>query len=297
MTNRGPALIFAFLWFCVAEFGSAAAQTFEAASVKPATQTTGVRVRPSQSGGPGSSDPTLFTAHNWSLTVLIVTAYDLKYYQFSGQPWMDSSFFDVVAKVPQGATREKFCLMLQSLLADRFKLKVHHEAKEIPLYQLVIAKNGPTFLTEAKGPEEERGTAAVAPPPGRAKIVLDENGFPILQPGGPPMLSTPDGHARMRASHETMEQFVNFLSFQVEKPVINATGLTGRYDFILSWVGSPIPSLPAGDAGAQEPNLQAQSGLGLMGAIQKQLGLRLESRKGPIDILVIDHAERAPTVN
>ncbi len=271
-------------------------QAFEAASVKPAAQATGVRVRPSQSGGPGSSDPTLFTAHNWSLTVLIVTAYDLKYYQFSGQPWMDSSFFDVVAKVAQGATREQFRLMLQNLLADRFKLKVHHESKEIPLYQLVVGKNGPTFLTETEKPEEEPGTAAVAPPRGRAKVVLDENGFPVLQPGGPPMLSTPDGHARMRATRETMEQFVNFLSFQVEKPVINATGLTGRYDFILSWVGDPIPSLPAGNAGAQEPNLQA-SGLGLMGAIQKQLGLRLESRKGPIDILVVDHAERAPTVN
>lgn len=290
-------MISAFLWFCLVDFGSSAvAQTFEAASVKPAVQTTGVRVRPSQSGGPGSSDPTLFAARNWSLTVLIVTAYDLKYYQFYGQPWMDSSLFDVAAKVPQGTTQEQFRLMMQNLLADRFKLKVHHESKELPLYQLVVAKNGPTFLTEAGKPEEEPGTAAVAPPRGRAKVVLDENGFPVLQPGGPPMLSTPDGHARMRATQETMEQFVNFLSFQVDKPVINATGLTGRYDFILSWVGDPIPSLPAGRVGAQEPNLQA-SGLGLMGAIQKQLGLRLESRKGPIDILVVDHAERAPTVN
>jgi uncharacterized protein (TIGR03435 family) len=271
MQHRRPAILLALLWFCFADFGSARAQTFEAASVKPATQATGVRVRPSQSGGPGSSDPTLFTAHNWSLTVLIVTAYDLKYYQFSGQPWMDSSFFDLVVKVPQGATREQFRLMLQNLLVDRFKLKVHHASKETPLYQLVVGKNGPAF---------------------------DENGFPILQPGGPPMLSTPGGHARMRATQETMEQFVNFLSFQVDKPVINATGLTGRYDFILSWVGNPIPALPAGGAGgAQDPNLQAQSGLGLMGAIQKQLGLRLESRKGLIDILVVDHAERVPSAN
>ncbi len=78
----------------------------------------------------------------------------------------------------------------------------------------------------------------------------------------------------MRATQETMDQFVNFLAFQVDKPVINATGLAGRYDFILSWVGSPIPSTPAGEGGAREPDLQAQSGLGLMGAIQKQLGLR-----------------------
>jgi uncharacterized protein (TIGR03435 family) len=297
MQHRRPVILFAYLWFCFTDCSSATAQTFEAASVKPASQITGVRVRPSQSGGPGSTDPTLFTASNWSLTVLIVTAYDLKYYQFSGLPWMDSSFFDVVAKVPQGATREQFLVTLQNLLADRFKLKVHRESKEIPLYQLVIARNGQTFSTEAKKPGEERGTAAVAPSPGRAKVVLDENGFPILQPGGPPMLSMPDGHARMRATQETMEQFVNFLSFQVEKPVVNGTGLTGRYDFILSWVGNPSPSIPAGAVGAEAPNVQAPSGLGLMGALQKQLGLRLESRKGPIDILVVDHAERDPTVN
>ena len=62
------------------------------------------------------------------------------------------------------------------------------------------------------------------------------------------MMSTPDGHARMRGTQETMEQFVNFLTFQVDKPVVNATGLTGRYNFILSWVGKPLPSLPANPA-------------------------------------------------
>ncbi len=93
MQHRRPSILFAYLWFCFADFGSATAQTFEAASVKPVAQATVVRVRPSQSGGPGSSDPT------------------------------------------------------------------HRESKETALYQLVVGKNGPTFLTEAKKPEGERGTA------------------------------------------------------------------------------------------------------------------------------------------
>lgn len=115
---------------------------FEVASVKPSPPPVGGMLMVRMSGGPGRPDPTLFTCENCSLSNLITIAYGIQHYQLSGVDWLQASMFDVNAKVPKGATQDQFKLMLQSLLADRFKLAVHHESKDLPVYELVVAKGG-----------------------------------------------------------------------------------------------------------------------------------------------------------
>ena len=94
-------------------------------------------------GGPGSPDPGQITYSNVSLKQVLTNAYGIKSYQVSGPKWLDSERFDIVAKIAMGATKEQFQMMLQNLLAERFKLAVHHETKELPIYALVVGKGGP----------------------------------------------------------------------------------------------------------------------------------------------------------
>src|SRR5947207_312669 len=126
---------------CGAAFGQAS-PSFEVASVKPAeAPSTPGMLRVGMRGGPGTPDPGQITYSNVSLKNVIMNAYNVKGYQITGPKWLDSERFDIVAKVPKGATKEEFRLMLQNLLAERFKLSLHHESKELPIYGLVVGKN------------------------------------------------------------------------------------------------------------------------------------------------------------
>ena len=263
------------------------------------------------SGGPGSPTPGLFTCQNCTLPMLLTQAYDIKPYQLSGANGLEAERFNISAKVPAGTTKEDFRLMQQNLLAERFKLKIHHEKKEMQMYELVVGKNGPKLKESVEAPAAQDG--APAPPaafvPGPPK--LDKDGFPDLPPGERgPMIFMVNGRARMKANQQTMEQFAGMLSSQMGKPVTDATGLKGKYDFTLTWApdgmmmgpmgrGGPMPPPPDG-GGAPAPLAGApdgDSGPTLIGAIQEQLGLRLEQKKGPVDIVVIDHMEKVPTEN
>jgi uncharacterized protein (TIGR03435 family) len=257
-------------------FSTVIAQTpqFEVASIKPSAPgaTNGM-----MSGGPGTKDPSLFTCENISLRTLVVTAFNLLTYRFSGPDWMGAARFNVSAKIPEGTTREQFLLMLQSLLVDRFQMAIHWEKKEIQTYDLAVAKSG----HKMKESIPDGGTPAPQPasPP-----KADTEGFPLLPPGRQSILAQIGNHVAMRRSEETMDRLAVYLSAQLHTPVSNATGLTGKYDFTLHWVSDGTPSTD--DTG---PNL--------FRAVQEQLGLRLESKKGTVDILMVDHAEKTPTEN
>src|SRR3954451_10262547 len=124
---------------CAAYAQDAAGQpTFEVASVKPAPPQSGHMFRIGMSGGPGTPDPGRINFENVSLKNVIMRAYNVKGYQISGPSWLDSERFDITAKVPAGATKEQFQLMLQNLLAERFKLQLHRESKQMPVYALVV---------------------------------------------------------------------------------------------------------------------------------------------------------------
>jgi uncharacterized protein (TIGR03435 family) len=301
--------------------------TFEVASIRPAAPPDGrggpgiISLRVMANGGPGTGDPGRWTAENFSLANLIFAAYDLKRYQYSGQGWMEDTRFDVVVKVPEGATKEQFRVMLQNFLADRFKLAIHHEKKEMQVYELVIARTGlklkesapePVDATKAGAPGAGTPSAPPPPPPPPPPGVfqqasLDKEGFPILpagilQPGRPPMTIMEMGRARTLGIRLSMEQIVTFLSNQIAKPVTDATGLKGKYDLRLLWSreatgGMAPPPPPGAPGGAPVPAASEDTGPGIFAAIQDQLGLKLEQKKGQVDVLVVDRAERVPTEN
>jgi uncharacterized protein (TIGR03435 family) len=262
----------------------AGSPTFEVASIKPGPPPDGRGMYVRSSGGPGSNDPERYTAENISLESLVMSAYDVKPYQLNAPDWTKNARFNVTAKIAPGATKDQFRMMQQNLLAERFGLKVHWETREMSLYELAVAKGGPR-IKEA-GPEKPADPDQ--PRPGLpTTITRDKNGYPVLPPGDRTMtLMVGKGQAARRARRETMEQTASYLSFQLGRPVVDATGLTGKYDFDLYWQD---------DRGATAA--EADRGPGLAQAIQEQLGLKLEAKKGPVKILVVDHAEKTPAEN
>jgi len=298
--------------------------SFEVASVKPAAPIAGNGIRIMMRGGPGSSDPGQITYSNVTLKDVLTNAYGVKRFQISGPGWLDSERYDIVAKLPRGATKAQFMAMLQNLLAERFKLALHWEKKDLPMYALVVAKNGPKLKESVDEPAPKEGDAPKAGGPaadgplaGAAmrRLPMGQDGFPVLPAGsggrGATAVMLMNGNARMTANRQSMAGLAEMLSGQLELPVVDMTGLTGKYDFTLSFapeglVGMglpgglppPPPNAPAPGEGlpgmpsASAPD--AQSSPNLFTALQEQLGLKLEQRKGPVDLLVIDHLERTP---
>jgi uncharacterized protein (TIGR03435 family) len=253
---------------------------FEVVSIKPAPPPDPRGMTVGSHGGPGTDDPGLFTGENFDLRGLVSNAYDIPHYRISAPDWMATARFNIAVKVPAGATKEQFRLMMQNMLAERFKLVVHHDKKEMQLYELVIAKGGPKLRRSAGEPlKEGDGEPDRKRPLEPMKLAAD--GYPALSEGT--TMAMMNGRARVRYPRETIESFAQTLSYQVGRPVTDLTGLTGKYDIALFWDygGTSDP-----DAG---PTLEA--------AIQSQLGLKLESKKGPVDIVVVDHAEKVPTEN
>lgn len=272
--------------------------SFEVASVKPsAPPAPGVRRRLGCTGGPGRGDPGLLTCTNISATNLVTMAYGLAHYQLSYPDWMDTARFDITAKIPPGTTKEGFQLMEQNLLAERFKLTVHHETKEMEKFELIVGKNGPKLKESVEKPAPKEGEAAVSPPPpnGRPKLTMGSDGLPVFPPGANMMVMI-DGRARWQQTGETMEEFARFLSAEMGRPVTDSTGLTGKYDMLLSWAteGMRMAAPPAD--GAANPPEAADPLPTLVQAVQG-LGLKLEPKKGPIEILVVDHMEKSPAEN
>lgn len=255
---------------------------FEVASVRlsPAGTSGGITMR----GGPGTNDPNRVTIERASLESLILIAYDIQTFQVTGPDWLIGNFgpnavkVDVNATLPPGTTKEQFHIMLQNLLVDRFRLVIRRQKKEMPIYELMLAKNGPKFSPAAPAVSAEEGKTQRAPVDAFS-LGLDNAGFPNLPPEGGMRLMGNRG--RMHFPRYTMEQLANFLTPQTQRPVTNATGLKGEYDVSMFW---------GGDEGAD-------GSITLEEAVQDQLGLKLESKKGEADVFVIDHIEKAPTEN
>lgn len=255
---------------------AARAQTFDATSIKPATPLGPRGMASNQRGGPGTTDPGLFTCQNCSLSWVLADAYKIHDYDFSGPDWLQGTRFDWSAKIPVGATKEEFQTMLRNLFAERFKMTVHHETRPMQVYELTVGKNGPKFK-ESKSHE---------PPPddgGPPKFQRDADGFPILGPGSGMGLNS--GHGRIKSQNEAIAWFVEILSNQLQMPVSDATGLNRKYDFVVSWTWE------------EGPGAQTEAIANLINAVQSQLALKLERKKGQGNVLVVDHIEKTPTAN
>ncbi len=285
-------------------FGQAAESlTFEVASVKPAAPPEpGGRFFFGSRGGPGTPDPGQITWSNATLKTLLTIAYDVKPYQVNGPAWLDTERYDIIAKVPEGSTKEQVNVMWQNLLKERFGVVVHHESKEFQVDELVVAKNGSKLKETTLDPNAPAAVEAGPPK-------LDKNGSPEMNGPGLMMLiqvgatGGPVGHMVARA--QTLSQLVTTLGNQLNRPVVDKTGLTGKYDFNLEYTpdlsGLRLPPgaalgpgpgpIPAPGDNASEP------GSNLAAAVQQQLGLRLVGSKAKLDVVVVDKAERVPTEN
>ena len=264
--------------------GSAFAQTFEVASVKPSPVVKpGERVfyGPAR-GGPGTPDPGQITWTYARFVDLLMTAYDVRNYQISGPGWLENERYDVVARVPAGATKEQVRVMWQNLLAERFGLALHHEPREFRVDELVIAKGGAKLKESA---EDAAAVMAGRPPELKDGKMNGPGMIVTLMPGA----NGATAHAYAKAM--PMSRLTSLLGNQVNLPVLDKTGLGGYYDFTLEFSmalpGAPPPA-PGDDASDPGPNLDA--------ALQ-QLGLRLLGSKAKLDVIVIDKAEKVPTSN
>ncbi len=275
--------------------------TFEVAAIKPAARQAMRRIQGDWGGGPGTPDPGRIRFTDMTLRMLIMRAYGAQSFQVSGPSWMDSQPFDVIAKVPDGATREDAQMMLQNLLADRFRLKLHQESKEAPIYELVVAKGGHK-IKEAAQTAAAPAEGAGGPPPGppardKAGLLRTPHGQLGIQAMG-------NGRMRMQGAAVTMARLTEILGMALGRPVIDKTGLTGAYDVTLDFspegvgLGSKGPGPGAGGGNpAEAPRDSNDSGPTIFTALQEKLGLKLESRKGAVHVLVVDSVEKMPTEN
>jgi len=230
---------------------------FEVATIKPAA--------PDREGGRYivMQGTDTFVEKAYTLKLLIAAAYDLNPREISGGPgWAESDHYDIVARTPGAVrpTHDEQMRMLRSLLADRFKLAFHREQKEFSIYELKVDKGGPKL---------KPSTAAPDAPPALISTVYPQR---IVMP----------------ARNATMGDFVSLLQRAVlDRPVVDKTGLAGRYDFDLSWApdasqfGGDVPVAPA-----------TASSPPFFTAIREQLGLQLVATRGPAEALVMDHVER-----
>ena len=236
-----------------------APKTFEVASVKidKSPSSSGPRMLfNSTVGGLGDMNygPGHLRLTNSTLAALVTWAYGVKDYQVLAAPsWFRSDRYDVNAKARGAPDVVHLKLLLQALLAERFHLTLHKETRQLPVYDLTV---------EARGPKMKPAPGPVPPEP---RITGRSNAT----------------HKELTGQHATVTGLIQMLAWDVDRPIVDHTSLTGTYDFKLEWT----------------PDAADPAGISLFTAIKEQLGLRLESAKGPVEVLVIDRAERIPTAN
>jgi uncharacterized protein (TIGR03435 family) len=252
---------------------------FEAASLKPADPHGSRRSQ----GGPGTRDPRFFRFQQATLNDLIADAYHVEYFQISSKIPLDRDRFDVSANVPEGATKQDFRLMMRHLLEERFHLRAHTESRDFAAYELIVAKSGLRM--------QESGSASAAPAADARRPAND--GFPELPPGKPGMISnhtTSGGFllVRIRARQEPVSVMIEMLQTPGDQPVVDKTGLKGKYDFTLEYTHD-LPGTPHDGETPVAPSLFT--------ALQQQLGLQLVAKKLPFDVVVVESFDRAPVEN
>jgi len=268
--------------------------TFEVASVK-ANKSGDNRIM--ISGQPGGR----FNVMNAALRQIIQIAYQIQPFQLVGAPgWIDTEHFDIVAKAPAGTPLAgppgsggpgPMQMMLRNLLADRFKLKAHTESREMPMYALVLARKdgklGPRLKASTVDCAALRGRGPGGQPPGPPP------GPPV--PGERPQCGMMMGFGSLAAGGVPMTQLATSLSQRVGRTVIDKTGLTGLYEFNLDFTPEQMPQGgqgPAAPPGAPPLPPVDPNGPSIYTALQEQLGLKLDSQRGPVDVIVVDSVDR-----
>lgn len=287
MIRRCPHVVTAALAL-LSGFAVLRAQTAAASAARPEFEV--ASIKPNKSGSRNASMMAMpggrLRADNMPTRALIAMAYDVRDSQISGGPgWINNDPYDVTAKAEGNASMAQMRLMMQSLLADRFKLAVHRETKEQPVYELIAAKGGAKLGSTKEG-------SCITPSP--------NNPAPAPRPGEkPPVMCgmVRMGRGLIDSAGTSMDRVVTVLSQALGRTVVDKTGYTGMVDFHLTFTpddATPGGSGPPGMSGQPAPNAPPadQAGPDIFTALQEQMGLKLESAKGPVETLVIDHIER-----
>jgi uncharacterized protein (TIGR03435 family) len=230
-------------------FGQSA-PVFETASVK-----VNVTHEANNEGRPRASlrtTPGFFTAQNSTLSQFIQWAYNIQAFQVAGPSWVDTERYDISAKAPGPAPNEQLRLMLQTLLKERFHLALRRDTRELPGYALIVAKNGPKLRSSTT------------------------DGEPAMKPN----------RSILTAERATMSWLADVLTNPLRSPVVDMTGLDGRYDFTIDMAKYVNPGMGPDDMAA-----------GLTECLQQELGLKVEPRKLRLEVLIIEHAEKIPVGN
>ncbi len=244
--------------------GAIALASLSGAWAQPSKLIEVASVKPSGSPSAGSNLDSVrgrLTATNISVGYLIRFAYGVKDYQIERAPgWIDSELYDIAAKGANGkaGSLEDDKAMVRELLTDRFQLTTHRETKQMRVYLLVVGKNGPRLTLH------NDGTGA----------------------------KTRKGCGHLAGTRLTMDVFATVASRDLETDVLNRTGLPGKYDFQLDWTPDSGPCRVAADTQGGSAAADPSSLPSLYTALQQQLGLRLESSKGPVETLIVDRVER-----
>jgi uncharacterized protein (TIGR03435 family) len=232
-----------------------------------------ISVKPNRTGAADAQmgmSPDGFTSTNIQLHDLLLQAFQLQEQQLVGEPkWTTSDHWNIDARIAaedMATLRElnyhQRLSMFQAILTERFGLRVHHETRTLPVYALVVAKGGPKMTPSKPRPDDPGGMQ-----------------------GDPGVLNASRGKERGRGA--MMEFLAEDLSDELGRKVLDRTGLTGRYDFTLTWTPDDSAAATGGSAASG-----AAQGPSLFTAVQEQLGLKLEPVKAPVDVVVIDHLEK-----
>ncbi len=258
--------------------------SFEVASIKPSEPSPANQIRIGM-----GADAGVLRYTNVSLKDCMRVGFRVKDFQIEGPDWLDSTRFDIVGKLPAGSAQDQIPEMLQSLLADRFKLTLHRETKDHAIYALIVGKGGaklkPSEIAAdggAPGPQAGRG----GPPRGGMSVSVDGAG------------------AHLQAPSATLAMLSEMISRFSERPVVDMTGVAGQYNFDLVFspetlrgvrqaAGGAIP--PPGQGAGHADNPEAPSG-SIYDSVQKY-GLKLDPRKAAMEVLIVDHIEKSPTEN
>jgi uncharacterized protein (TIGR03435 family) len=319
------------------------APAFEVASIRAASLPSPEQFRSGQIHLGLKVDKAAVDIGAMSIADLLPYAFRVKAYQISGPTWMREARWNISAKLPESASPDQVPEMLQTLLADRFKLAVHREMRDLPVYELVQGKGGAKLEPAAAG--EEPAPAADADrnpgPPGfllggfgggaQANVRPNPDGRGAVITGGPmgtTKVSMGTNGMHMEFSKLTMPAFVDMLNSFLDKPVLDGTGLKGSYkvaldlpmEVMLAMIqkmaqseGFPLPGPGAegrggfGGPGGAPPGGPQGPGAALAAGLEpstvpvfqavQQLGLKLDSRKAPLETIVVDHLEKTPTEN
>lgn len=273
---------------------------FEVASVKPSEPITPAMVNSGRVQIGVTIDALNVRISKFSLYDLLCLAFQVKSIQISVPGWTITERYDIQAKLPDGGQRKQVPAMLQTLLAERFGMTYHRETRDVPVFALVVAKGGPKLRPSAK--EDEPAPAA---PPGQIRggmsvtagggaVSNGPNGNSRITPG-------PGGNQHVEAAKMTMIGLADLIGRYCELSVVDMTDIKGTYDLEIDVSGEEVRNAARAKGVAIPPPQVSETpadpaGVSLAASLSK-LGLKLESRKAPVEVIVIDHLEKVPTAN